>query len=362
MRVSILLPLPFPSALDYLAPEGAVMPGDLVSVPLGRREVTGCVWDMQSDVPADFAPVVPKEVSLARLKPLLGRLDIPAVPSDLRRFIDWLAAYTLTPPGLVLAMAIRARHTQPARVQLGWIRGDTDPASVRLTEARQRVLDVVSDRPLSTATLTENTGVSSAVLRGLAAVGVLQEVPLAVEPLFAPPDAAFHPPVLSEEQREAATHLAEGVRAHRFGVTLLEGVTGSGKTEVYFEAIAACLAAGRQCLVLLPEIALSTQWTDRFARRFGVQPALWHSELGGRKRRETWHAIARGEAAVVVGARSALFLPFPALGSSLSMKNMNRLSSRRRVLPIMVGIWPSCARASPTCPRFWFRPRPVWKH
>lgn len=314
VRVSVLLPLPFPAPLDYLAREGALSPGDLVTVPLGRRQETGCVWDTQSDVPADFAPVPARAIPMARLKPVLERLDMPSLPGDLRRFIDWLAAYTLTPPGLVLAMAIRARHTAPTRVQLGWIMGAADTQGVRMTTARQRVLDAVGAEPVSTAALTAETGVSSAVLRGLAAVGLLREAPLVLAPLFAWPDPAFQPPRLSQEQKEAAAELTAAVHARSFGVTLLEGVTGSGKTEVYFEAIAACLAEGRQCLVLLPEIALSTQWTDRFERRFGVQPALWHSELGGRKRRETWHAIAQGHASVVVGARSALFLPFPDLG------------------------------------------------
>lgn len=314
VRVSVLLPLPFPTPLDYLAREGALSPGDLVTVPLGRRQETGCVWDTQSDVPADFAPVPARSVPMARLKPVLERLDMPSLPGDLRRFIDWLAAYTLTPPGLVLAMAIRARHTAPTRVQLGWKKGAPDTQGVRMTPARQRVLDAVGAEPLSTAALTAETGVSPAVLRGLAAVGLLQEAPLVLAPLFARPDPAFQPPRLSQEQKDAATELTTAVHARSFGVTLLEGVTGSGKTEVYFEAIAACLAEGRQCLVLLPEIALSTQWTDRFERRFGVQPALWHSELGGKKRRETWHAIAQGQASVVVGARSALFLPFPDLG------------------------------------------------
>ncbi|WP_336762766.1 primosomal protein N' [Asaia sp. VD9] len=314
VRVSVLLPLPFATPLDYLAPENSVSPGDLVSVPLGRREETGCVWDMDSDVPADFAPIEARSVPLSRLKPLLGRLDMPSLPRDLRRFIDWLAAYTLTPPGLVLAMAIRARHTQPTRVQLGWVRGGGDPSALRMTEARQRVLDAVGEDALSSATITERTGVSAGVLRGLAAAGLLREAPLLAPPLFALPDPMFHPPRLSDDQQEAALALTDSVRARAFNVTLLEGVTGSGKTEVYFEAVAACLAEGRQCLVLLPEIALSTQWTDRFARRFGVQPALWHSELGGKKRRETWHAIAQGQAAVVVGARSALFLPFSDLG------------------------------------------------
>ena len=314
VRVSVLLPLPFPTPLDYLAREGALSPGDLVAVPLGRRQETGCVWDTQNDVPADLAPAPARSVPMARLKPVLERLDMPSLPGDLRRFIDWLAAYTLTPPGLVLAMAIRARHTAPTRVQLGWIKGAADTQGVRMTTARQRVLDAVGAEPVSTAALTAETGVSPAVLRGLAAVGLLQEAPLVLAPLFAHPDPDFQPPHLSQEQKDAATELTAAVHARSFGVTLLEGVTGSGKTEVYFEAIAACLAEGRQCLVLLPEIALSTQWTDRFERRFGVQPALWHSELGGKKRRETWHAIAQGQASVVVGARSALFLPFPDLG------------------------------------------------
>jgi primosomal protein N' (replication factor Y) len=104
------------------------------------------------------------------------------------------------------------------------------------------------------------------------------------------------------------------VADRRFSVTLLTGVTGSGKTEVYLDAVAECLRQGRQALVLLPEIALSTQWLERFERRFGVAPALWHSELGSKLRRRTWRAVAEGEAPVLVGARSALFLPFPDLG------------------------------------------------
>lgn len=314
VRVAVLLPLPFPAPLDYLATAGTLSPGDLVSVPLGRRQETGCVWDMQSDVPADFAPPPARSVPLARLKPVTGRLDMPSLPASLRRFIDWLAAYTLTPPGLVLAMAIRARHTAPTRVKLGWVKGAPAAPGTRMTPARQRVLDAVGAEPLSTATLADRTGVSSAVLRGLAALGMLHEAPLTVAPIFARPDPACQPPRLSGEQQDAATALTRAVHDRTFSVTLLEGVTGSGKTEVYFEAVSACLAEGRQCLVLLPEIALSTQWTDRFARRFGVQPALWHSDLGGKKRRETWHAIAQGQASVVVGARSALFLPFPDLG------------------------------------------------
>ncbi|HYZ32243.1 MAG TPA: primosomal protein N', partial [Crenalkalicoccus sp.] len=121
-------------------------------------------------------------------------------------------------------------------------------------------------------------------------------------------------PALGPEQAEAAAALRGRVAARAFGVTLLSGVTGSGKTEVYLDAVAECLRQGRQALVLLPEIALSAQWLERFRTRFGVAPALWHSEVASRTRRETWRAVAEGEAPVLVGARSALFLPFPALG------------------------------------------------
>jgi primosomal protein N' (replication factor Y) len=119
---------------------------------------------------------------------------------------------------------------------------------------------------------------------------------------------------LSSDQKQAARHLVERAQAERFSTTVLDGVTGSGKTEAYFAAIAAALDAGRQVLVLLPEIALSAQWLERFRQRFGTLPAEWHSDIGHAARRDTWREVAAGRAPVVVGARSALFLPFPRLG------------------------------------------------
>src|SRR5690606_16059645 len=125
-------------------------------------------------------------------------------------------------------------------------------------------------------------------------------------------------PRLSGAQGEAAAILVDAVQRSvakpedGFAVKLLDGVTGSGKTEVYFEAVAAALGAGRQVLVLLPEIALSAQWLKRFRARFGAAPLEWHSDLTGAERRYGWRAVIAGEASVVVGARSALFLPFPA--------------------------------------------------
>jgi primosomal protein N' (replication factor Y) len=184
-----------------------------------------------------------------------------------------------------------------------------------VTESRQRVLAALCEhQPRSGPDLMQAAGVSAAVLRGMADAGLLLPVALPVVPAFARPDADHPGPSLSAEQREAAEALRQAVAAKEFSVTLLDGVTGSGKTEVYLEAVAECLRQGRQALVLLPEIALSSQWLDRSSRRFGVAPAVWHSDLSSRTRRTTWRAVLAGEAPVVVGARSALFLPFPDLG------------------------------------------------
>lgn len=322
-RVSVLLPLPFPGPFDYALPDDGrlddVRPGEVVSVPLGRRTETGVVWDRDGTLPPEFAPPPGRPVADGRLKPVIARAGLPALPAALRRFVDWVAAYTLSPPGLVLAMALRTSQSAQAapaqgRAQ-GWAPADPPPAGLRDTPARRRVLDVASrDGPLGGAELARRAGVGAGVVRGLADAGALRPVTLAPAPAFAAPDPGHCPPTLGDHQAQPAQALRDLAAAGGFSVTLLEGVTGSGKTEIYMEAIAACLAKGRQALVLLPEIALSAQWTGRFARRFGAEPALWHSDLGPRLRRVTWRAVADGTARVVVGARSALFLPFAELG------------------------------------------------
>ncbi|MBS1068175.1 primosomal protein N' [Gluconobacter cerinus] len=312
-RVSVLVPLPFPGPLDYLAPM-ALQPGDLVSIPLGKRETVGCVWDTTSTVPADFATAPGREVPLSRLRPVAEKLDVRPLPGSLRRFIDWVAAYTLTPPGLVLAMATRIHLKDAPKPALGWVRTEQPEEGLRITPARRSVLNAASNAPMTMSDLAAASGASSAVIRGLATAGLLREAVISVAAPFATPDPTHGAPQLSEEQADVAEQLCRPVKEQRFDVTLLEGVTGSGKTEVYFEAVAACLAQGKQVLVLLPEIALSAQWTDRFIRRFGADPAVWHSDLGTKRRRETWRAVADGTARVVVGARSALFLPFEDLG------------------------------------------------
>ncbi|MBR0669917.1 primosomal protein N' [Neoroseomonas soli] len=306
-RLRVLLPLPLASAYDYRIPEGlAVTPGAFVAVPLGGREVVGVAWDGDTD------PGLPEK----RLRNVIAVLDAPPMTPVLRRFVDWVAAYTLSPPGAVLRMAMSAPSALEAPApQSGWRKAAAPPEGVRITPMRRRVLDVLADGAARAGgELAEAAGVAPAVLRGMADAGLIEPALLPRRPRFAPPDADRPGPELRPEQQEAADALKASVARRAFATTLLTGVTGSGKTEVYYEAIAEALRQGRQALVLLPEIALSSQWLERFRTRFGAAPALWHSELTSRTRRETWRAVAEGEAPVVVGARSALFLPFPDLG------------------------------------------------
>ena len=302
-RVCVLLPLPL-GPYDYAVPEGsALRPGDIVTVPLGPRDVTGVVWDAE-----------PGGVDDAKLKDVGERFDVPPLPDGLRHLIDWVAAYTLAHPGAVLRMALSTPEAfRPAAPRVVYGPGGAPPP--RMTAARKRVLEVVAGGPpRSRAEIAEEAAVSPGVVQGLERAGALSAREVAADVSFAAPDPDAGGPKLSQAQRMAAGELVDKVAARKYSATLLEGVTGSGKTEVYFEAVAEALRQGRESLVLVPEIALTSQWLERFERRFGVRPAEWHSDLGRRERRRVWRAVAQGRAPVVVGARSALFLPFANLG------------------------------------------------
>ena len=300
----VLLPYPFPGPFDYSVPPGLKLkPGDVVLVPLNSREEVGVVWDVSAD----------EAVPPHKLKAVVAVLDTPPMVEALRRFIDWIAVYTLSPPGEVMAMALRV-VSWAIRPTICYRRADPLPL-VRMTPSRLNILDVLArQEPRLAADLLREAAVSSAVLRGMTEAGLLITETAAPGLPFVRPDPDHQGPLLSEQQRTVGRALGDAVARRAFSVTLLDGVTGSGKTEVYFEAVAACLRAGRQALVMLPEIALSSQWIERFQRRFGVAPAVWHSDLPSRVRKITWQAVAEGNASVVVGARSALFLPFPDLG------------------------------------------------
>ena len=304
--VDVLVPVALDHAYSYRVPDDLELePGDLVSVPLGPRAATGVVW-------ADNVEVRPGLHN--RLKEVEGKLDVPPLRPELRRFIDWVAAYTLGARGMVLRMALRmGEHLGPARERVGVRLAGAPPA--RMTPARQRVLALLADGlARGKGEVAEEAGVSAGVLDGLIDEGTLVTLVLPPEPVARPPDPDFSAPDLGPAQRAAADALRATVAEGGYSVTLLDGVTGSGKTAVYFEAVSEVVRRGRQALVLMPEIALTSQFLDRFAERFGVRPAEWHSQLSLRLRACTWSAVADGEVKVVVGARSALFLPYADLG------------------------------------------------
>ena len=303
-RAGILLPLPLAGAYDYKLPRGVNAPrGTVVAAPLGNRESLGVVWGAAEGSVGDN-----------RLKVAVPLDGLPALPAGLCDFIDWVADYTINPPGAILAMALRSRGAfEPESLRTAYIKGDVVPA--KMTEARKRVLSVVEDGlARSVSGLAEDANVSPAVVRGLIAAGALVTTQLPEFAAFKTPDPAFATPDLNDDQAQAAAHLRTAVAAEKFSAALLDGVTGSGKTEVYFEAIAEALRQRRQVLIMLPEIALTVQSLERFAARFGVRPAEWHSDLTQKERRRTYRAVMNGEARVVVGARSSLFLPFAELG------------------------------------------------
>jgi primosomal protein N' (replication factor Y) (superfamily II helicase) len=317
-RLRVLLPVPLLAALDYSAPEGEAPPepGRFVRVNLGPRQLIGVVWESEGEGQGD-------EIVDERLRPIAEVLPTPPLSAELRRFVDRVAGYTLTPPGMVLrmAMSVEAALLPPTPRRVCAITEDgiaalAESPPKKLTPARRRVLDILRDMPAETiAETARRAGVGAAVVRGLIALGfVAEHVASAVPPRVEMPDWHAEGPALSSAQAKAAKRLVERVESGGFRVTVLDGVTGSGKTETYFAAIAAALARDKQVLVLLPEIALSAQWLERFRQRFGAMPAEWHSDIGPTQRRETWRAVAAGRARVVVGARSALFLPLPELG------------------------------------------------
>jgi primosomal protein N' (replication factor Y) len=301
-RGGVLLPLPLAGPYDYKVP-GGLLRGTLVTAPLGPREVLGVIWGAGDGNVAD--------AKLKQAAPLAGSPKLPAALCD---FIDWVARYTFNPPGTILALALRVRDAfAPEIPRRAYVRGDAVLA--RLTPARARVLEIANDGlARSVRVLAEEANVTPQVVNGLIEAGALVEASLPEFDLFAVPDPAFARPVLNDEQQRAATSLAQDVKARDFAISLLDGVTGSGKTETYFEAVAEALREDRQVLILLPEIALTVQFLDRFAARFGCRPAEWHSDLSPKERRRTFRAAMGGDARVVVGARSALFLPFRKLG------------------------------------------------
>ncbi len=301
--VAVMVSVSVDGPYSYRVPYGkTVVRGSIVAVPLVGRLTLGVVWGEPKD-----------NYAHNRLKDIEIIYDVPPLSDELLKTVDWVSRYTLAPPGLVLRSVLRSTEAlEPDRPVLAYRRTGHEPD--RLTPARSRVLDTVADGEAWTKTLLVGTsGVSPSVIDGLERAGALERLEIPAPPIVQDPDPDAAPLTLSAEQSAAMGQIRE-LDPQQFGVALLDGVTGGGKTAVFFEAVADTLRAGRQALVLLPEIALTGTFLDRFAKRFGTRPAEWHSDMTPAQRTRTWRGINDGTVRAVVGARSALFLPFHELG------------------------------------------------
>jgi len=304
--VCVLTTQPIDRALDYKAPEGGCFRGAFVEVPLGPRKVLGVVWGAGR---GDF--------DISKIRSVIRVLDVAPMRDELRLFLEKSGEYTLTSMASMLRLATRAPGLMdPPAMRKIYVRG-TLHEGVKLTEARKRVLDILDEyggAPFTLGELSELAGVTSSVVKGLVKLGVVLEQNTPRDAAFPTLDASASGKNLTDAQSQAAQALREIVAQDHYATALLRGVTGSGKTEVYLEAVAQTLGQGHQVLVLLPEIALTAEFLTRVQARFGALPAEWHSGVTMTDRRRIWKMVGQGGAQLVIGARSALFLPFQNLG------------------------------------------------
>ncbi len=292
--------------LDYRVPDGMkVETGSVVVCPLGPRTVTGIVWEPER-LPGG-------EVPAEKLRPLRDVLPVPPLRAPLRRLIEWTADYYCASLASVARMALSSGGALggPATTTEYRLTGGMPE---RMTPQREQAMAALEGEQANIRELAGISGVSEGVLRGLVNQGVLEPVEVDIDRPYDPAHPGHTQVTLNTQQEEASATFIAAIKARKFAPFLLDGVTGSGKTETYFEPIASALEDERQVLVLLPEIALTEAFLSRFEARFGAAPVLWHSSLKSTERRRAWRAIASGEAQVVVGARSSLFLPYANLG------------------------------------------------
>ncbi|MCQ2740901.1 MAG: primosomal protein N' [Alphaproteobacteria bacterium] len=305
MFVGVLLPMPFNAPFDYQA--DAKLPlGTIVKVPFGRETMVGVVWQEGKT----------SKLEDKKIKKVTEVIPCPPLKSDFRKFLEFTASYNMAPLGLVLKMALSVRGVfeDSQMLKLYELSGKTlSEAKLKNSDARWRVLDFLKFAPFNRQEIASGAGVSQSVIKTLIDAGVLRGVFVQKKKEYKKPICGFQKVNLTSEQKVAADNLCSKVGTG-FSVTLLNGVTGSGKTEVYFEAVEKAFAQGKQVLIMVPEIGLTAQWLKRFEKRFGVIPAEWHSALTPKERVDNWKAAVDGEAKIIVGARSALFLPYPDLG------------------------------------------------
>lgn len=308
--ISVALFTPLRRVFDYLLPDQlrdqAPQPGQRVMVPFGRAQRIGIALERKDGSNIDHS----------RLKTIEAVLDAgPAFDADALALAHWAAAYYQHPLGDVLGNMLPVwlrRHRElpvvPADTWQLTVEGKASLTDERVRALRQReVLAKFAAGPGGADLFAEVEFGWRTVVKRLIALGLL-----AVAARVRPSAVAGPATLLNDEQAVAVEAII--AQAHNFRAVLLQGVTGSGKTEVYLAAIADCLARGRQALVLVPEIALTEQLVARFRRRFGSAVGVLHSGLGERERMLTWSDCAAGHIRILIGTRSAVWARLPQLG------------------------------------------------
>jgi len=303
----ILLGLPFNDVFDYRSDDNLVI-GQLVVVSFGREELVGVVWKKGKSA----------QIEDKKIKPIKAVLNLPKLSDSLIKFIQKTAEYNMAPLGLVLKMVLGQKTNQLPKQKVtlyGLNIKNENLDGIRITESRKAVFDFFDNyEEAEKEEILLQTGVSESVISSMIKNGFLYRKDVLINEDAGEQKINLKKQAdLTAEQQTAADVLCCKV-GNGFSATLLDGVTGSGKTEVYFEAVAKALSLNKQVLVLVPEISLTTQWLKRFELRFGVAPYIWHSEVGVKDKALTWKAVVQNKAKVIVGARSALFLPFSDLG------------------------------------------------
>ena len=311
-NIVAVVPLrPVRQAYHYAVPAGEVaMVGQLVTIAFGKSECLGLVWP-QSLLHASNTP------HLAKLKTIITiHHNVPVLAEKHCEFLQWSADYTMGLLGLVAKMAVPINNVMMAEPHIAIYSLNPNITLEKLTPTRQKIVAALQNHgPQSAAALKLLIGTTASVVKAMAQAGQLlvthhvrQQGPLKLD------EKIMTLPPFSAAQSQVADALVNKVSVKKFSVSLLDGVTGSGKTEVYFAPMQQALRQGQQALVLVPEIALTATFLQRFVKRFGASPVVWHSNLTPAQRRRALKALASGHAQVVVGARSALFLPYHNLG------------------------------------------------
>src|SRR5881397_552196 len=310
VAIAPLPPVPRHDLLTYRVPEPLrerVRPGVRVRVPLGRQTRTGVV--------AAFADALPP----GELRSIVDVLDAdPFLPADLLDLCRWTARYYIASLAEVIATIVPASVPRPREERAlrlaRRLSAEEEAALARRAPSRARAYHVLAAAPDTqlTSTAARAAGIGAAALRALVAAGLAEPIVRARATAAAPEDTPR--PTLTPAQRTAADAIAQAVAGGEHASFLLHGITGSGKTEVFLAAAEATLAAGREVVLLVPEIALTHQLVERVRGRFGSEAAVLHSGLGPRERWSEWRRILSGQARVVVGARSAVFAPARRLG------------------------------------------------